>query len=228
MGITVASRTQYENAIKKLFPQGDYWEEQFADPESDASLFVKAKLDELIRFRERMSKLQDEGRIETTDELIADWERVLLGEISYGKTLIDRRLLLSTAQEGNKLNRAKLQEVAEMYGLSIADVTFPYRPSFFGHSRFNTSFFCGPVGYSALLIKASQPKEDFYDLFVIRQFGTMRFGQDRLSWSPSYPNFEKAFITYIVRNKQLIKDFEQALQSRLLANQIALFSYEGE
>jgi uncharacterized protein YmfQ (DUF2313 family) len=227
LGVTVASRTQYEKAIKKLFPQGDYWEEQFANPESDASLFVNAKLDELIRFRERMSKLQDEGRIETTDELIADWERVLLGKISYGKTLIDRRLLLNTAREGNKPNRAELQKVAEMYGLSIADITFPYRPAFFGHARFTTSVFCGPVGSSVLLVKASQPKEDFYALFVIRQFGTMRFGQDRLSWSPTYQNFEKAFITYIVREKQVIKDFEQAVQTLLLANQIPVFSYEG-
>jgi hypothetical protein len=41
-----------------------------------------------------MSGLQDESRIETTKELIADWERVLLGKTTYGKTLEERRLLL--------------------------------------------------------------------------------------------------------------------------------------
>jgi hypothetical protein len=227
VGIAVASRAQYESSIKKLFPQGAYWEEQFADPGSDVSLFVKAKLDEFIRFRERMSQLQNESRIETTDELISDWERTLLGKITYGKTLVDRRLFLSTAQEGDKLTRAELQKTAETHGMSIANITFPYRPAFFGHARFNTSFFSGPVCFSVLLITASHPKVDFKALFVVRQFGSTRFGQDRLSWPLSFPNFENVFTNYIVREKQLVKDFEQAIQNKLLANQIPLFSYEG-
>jgi hypothetical protein len=228
MGIakTAASGGQYESAIKKLFPRGDYWDEQFTDPESDVSLFVKAKSDELISFRGRMGDLQDESQIETTDDLIADWERVLLGGVTYGKTLTERRLFLQL-KKNNKLSRAEMEKIARLYGLSIANVTFPYRPAFFGHARFNTSFLGGPVGFSVLLITASRPKAEFYVLFDIRQFGTTRFGQDRLSWSPFPPHFEKAYANYIVREKQLFKDFEQALQDRLLANQIPFFSYEG-
>jgi hypothetical protein len=190
MGI-VASRAQYESAIKKLFPQGGYWDEQFADPESDVSLFVKAKLEELIRFRGRMSALYDESRIETTDELIADWERVLLENVNYGKTLTERRLLLKS-KEDNRLNRAELEKIAGMYGLFIADIAFPCRPGFFGFSRFNTSFIGSPAAFSVLLITALQ--EDFRakvwamirEEFTTQRFGTIHFGLDRLVYFPAY------------------------------------------
>jgi hypothetical protein len=277
MGITLdtASRAQYESAIRKLFPQGDYWDEQFADTESDVSIFAKAKLDELVRFRDRMSDLLDESRIETTDELIADWERVLLGDVTYGKTLTERRLFLKL-KEDNGLNRIELQKIADVYGLTILSITFPYGPAFFGHARFNTSFLGGPAAFSALLITAFWDRKKFWNLFTadhaIQQFGTMRFGRDRLAWFPIgrlyyylgkamraasmglfklgtqrlfpvcdsdleqkiiqenkfFLRFEKAFINYIVREKQLFQDFEVAIQNKLLANQIPSFNYEGE
>jgi uncharacterized protein YmfQ (DUF2313 family) len=103
------SGVRYEHAIKRLFPIGDYWDRQFADPGSDVSLFAKAKLEELIRFRSRMSALRGESRIDTAEETIADWERALLGEITYGKTLTERRLLLKS-KEDNKLDHAELQK----------------------------------------------------------------------------------------------------------------------
>ncbi|MDR2740121.1 MAG: YmfQ family protein [Treponema sp.] len=225
MGITAAARARYESAIKKLFPQGAYWNAQFADPSSDVSLFVKTKLDELVRFRGRMSDLSDESRIETTAELVADWERVLLGDITYGKTLEERRLFL-VSKKADKPNRIELQKIADIYGLTILDITFPYRPAFFGHARCNTSFLGGPAAFSVPLVTASQDRVRFYVLFAAQQV-TMRFGLDRLVWSPFVPHIEKTFIKYIVQKKQLFKDFEQAIQNSLLANQIPIFNYEG-
>jgi hypothetical protein len=225
VGIAAAGRERYESARKKLFPRGDYWDEQFADPESDVSLFVKAKAGELINFRGRMSALQDESRIETTSGLIADWERVLLGEVTYGKTPEERRLLLKSKKD-TRLNRTELQKTANMYGLSTAGVSFPYRPAFFGHACFNTSFLGGPVAFSVLLITAGWDRRKFHTLFSEQQF-IMRFGLDRLAWSPFVPHVEKAFIKFIVRKKQLFKDFEQAIQDNLLASQIPFFNYEG-
>jgi hypothetical protein len=191
MGIAVASRERYENAIKKLFPQGDYWNEQFADPSSDVSLFVKAKLDELISFRGRMSDLQDESRVDTTDELIADWERALLGETTYGKTLTERRLFLKS-RENNKLNRAEMEKIAQMHGLSIAGVTFPCRPGFFGFSRFSASFIGSPATFSVLLITALQKnfKEIVWalirDEYPHKRLGAFHCGIDRVIYFPAY------------------------------------------
>jgi uncharacterized protein YmfQ (DUF2313 family) len=179
---------RYESAIKKLFPRGGYWDEQFADPTGDVSLFAKAKMDELLRFRGRMSGLRDESRIETAGELIDDWERVLLGKITYGKTLTERRLLLGS-KEDNTLNRMELQKTADIYGLSITDVSFPYRPGFFGFSRFNQRV-GGPAGFSVLLVVASLDRAGFRTLFAadhpVQRFGTMRFSRDRLACFPVY------------------------------------------
>ena len=94
MGINVASEAKYEAAIRKLFPQGEYWDKQFSDAESDASLFVKAKLQELMKFRRRIKALQSESLIEKTEELIAEWERVLLNDTFPNMELNQRRLQL--------------------------------------------------------------------------------------------------------------------------------------
>jgi hypothetical protein len=184
MGIVTTDKARYAQAVKKLFPQGEYWTKRFADPSGDVSLFAKAKPEELLRYRSCMSALPGESRIETTEELIADRERVLLGEVTYGKTLEERRLLLKSKQD-NKLNRAELQKIADRYGLTIIDIVFPFRPAFFGHAVFNTSFPGGPVCFSVVLITASWPGEEFRALFKanypIQRFGTMRFGLERLA-----------------------------------------------
>ena len=135
MGIAVASAAQYENAIIKLFPQGDYWDEQFADPKSDVSLFVEAKTAELITFRERMSAVYDESKPESTTELIADWERILLGDVFSNLDIEQRRLQFASMNDSN-LNLTILQKTAAMFGLNIQSVTIPYRPRCFGFARF--------------------------------------------------------------------------------------------
>jgi len=135
MGLAAASKERYESAIKKLFPQGGYWDEQFADPESDTSLFVKAKAAELKRFRERMAALLDEGKPESTTELIDGWERVLLNEVFPNLDINQRRLQLQSKND-LKLNRAELQKTAAMFGLNIEDATVPYRPRCFGFAKF--------------------------------------------------------------------------------------------
>ncbi|GHV76511.1 hypothetical protein AGMMS49942_13320 [Spirochaetia bacterium] len=234
MGMTVAPRARYENAIKTLFPQGDYWDKQFTDPESDVSLFAKAKLDELIRFRGRMSGLQDESRIETTDEMIADWERVLLDKLNYDKSLTERRLLLKS-KENNKLNRAELQKIASMFGFTIASIIFPYRPAFFGWSRFNEPVY-NPVVFSVLLFTVS--KENLFSFcweilksnVPLKGIGRMRFGIDRMVYFPprsngNYDKYESLVSNYIIKAKNLFTEFETALQKILLANHIPLFWY---
>ena len=84
MGIGPASELRYEAAVRKLFPKGAYWDGQLADPESDASLFARAKAAELFRFRGRMADLYGESRIETALETLGGWERVLLGAPNPG------------------------------------------------------------------------------------------------------------------------------------------------
>jgi len=185
----VAAAAEYEAAVRKLFPQGEYWDRQFADPESDVSLFCRAKLPELVKFRRRMEALQNESFAETTEELVADWERVLLDSVFPKLSLAQRRLQLKSMW-AIRLNRAELQKVADMFGLAIADVYFPYRPGFFGFSRFGNSYIGSPVVFSVLFFAVRQ--KDFrekswaliYPDFPAKKFGRMRFGIDRLVYFP--------------------------------------------
>jgi hypothetical protein len=187
----VALPAEYEGSVKKLFPQGDYWDRQFADPESDVSLFCKAKLPELVNFRRRMEALQNESFVNTTEELIADWERVLLDSVYPKLSLIQRRLQLNQMW-AIRLNRAELQKVADMFELTIADVYFPYRSGFIGFSRFRKSYIGSPVVFSVLFLIVRQKnfREKSWALikpdYPAKKFGRMRFGIDRLIYFPIY------------------------------------------
>jgi len=153
MGITVASLRQYENAIKKLFPQGEYWDRQFADPESDVSLFVKAKLQELLRYRGRMSTLHDESRIETSAELLENWERVLLDTLNYRLDTEQRRDILLATNTGSS-NMETIKKTGRIFGITVTNVTLPYRPAFFGHSRLGVDPIASPAAFSVVFVYA--------------------------------------------------------------------------
>jgi hypothetical protein len=158
MGLAIASRAQYENAIKKLFPQGDYWDEQFADPTSDVSLFCQAKAEEMFRFRGRMANLQSESVVSTAEETLADWERVLKGTITTGLEPDDRRALLM-AQDDEKINLSSIQIIGKIYGWDITKITFPLRPAFFGFSHFGHDRIAGPAAFSAINIYVAGGEE---------------------------------------------------------------------
>jgi uncharacterized protein YmfQ (DUF2313 family) len=141
MGIAVARAEQYESAIQKLFPQGEYWDAQFADPASDVSLFVQAKAEELVRFRARMSKLYEESFAAAADELIADWERVLL-DAQYPRDTLEVRRERIQSQHIDCLNHPSLQKIAGLYGFHITAVDI-LRPAFFGVCRFGVDRIAG-------------------------------------------------------------------------------------
>jgi hypothetical protein len=195
MGITAASKERYENAIKKLFPQGKYWNEQFADPESDVSLLVQAKTAELTKFRERMGALLEESKPESTTELIGDWERVFLDGVFPNLDINQRRLQLQS-KTGLILNRAELQKIAWMFGLNIRDITFPCRPRFFGFARFARERLGGFSAFSVLRIAVTEAGMEAELWQAIKaelelcRFARTRFASGRLAYFPAYKSRE--------------------------------------
>jgi uncharacterized protein YmfQ (DUF2313 family) len=149
MGIAIKSEEQYEDSVRRLFPQGEYWDSQFADPQSDTSLFAKAKVAELMRLRQRMSVLLDESKMETTTELIDDWERVYLDAV-FSNLDINRRRLQLKLNSDLKLNCAELQKTARMFGFFITNMRMPYRPAFFGFSRFGIERIASPAAWQVI------------------------------------------------------------------------------
>jgi hypothetical protein len=190
MGIAAASKERYENAVKKLFPQGGYWNEQFADPESDVSLFVQAKTAELIKFRERMGALLEESKPESTTELIGDWERVLLDGVFPNLDINQRRIQLQS-KTGLNLNRAELQKTAAMFGLNIRDITFPSRPRFFGFALFARERIGSFLAFSVFRIAVTEAGMEAKRWQAVKaeleicRFARTRFASGRLAYFPA-------------------------------------------
>ena len=164
MGITVHAPESYQKSILKLFPRGAYWDKQFSDPTSDCSLFCKAKADLIIRIRKRMAALQEESIIQTADETLDDWDRVLLGVINLEMDTAQRKALLSSSKAGS-FSIETIKEIGRMYDITITDIIIPFRPAFFGHSHFGIDPIASPASFSVIFVYAAQPgdgiQEDF-------------------------------------------------------------------
>lgn len=147
------SKADYIAAIRKLFPLGVYWERQFDNPESDLSLWIGAKADELYRFKNRFTELIAESTPKTADSTLDEWERVLLGVISPDLPIELRRKLLLTKRRGF-VNRDVLQGIASLYGAKIKRLFFPFRSAFCGHTRLAVNRICSPASFSVLFVNA--------------------------------------------------------------------------
>jgi len=240
MGIVAPEKKLYESAVAKLFPRGEWWDAQFADAESDASLFASAKAEGIFRFRLRMAALLDEGRIETTEETIGDWERVLLGETNPGLPLEERRELL-TSRENARLNRGEIEAVAAQFGLTIRAVDFPFRPGFFGFTRFAVERPAGFASFSAVRIACadadfSRHRPEIKAAMEKCRFAFMRMGTNRMAHFPVgkmhgsgfFARFADVLTEFYIYHNKPYADFENAIGEKLLANHIPIFEYGEE
>jgi len=192
-----------------------------------------------------MSALLDEGRIDTATETLSDWERVLLEKVNYGKSITERRLLLKSV-ENDKSNRTELQKIAAQYGLSIKEIAFPYRPRFFGFSKFATERVAAFAAFAVPMIVCSgrgleKQRGAVKAEWERQRFSRMRCGRDRLSYFPlsgciesiaRKSNFVKRFQAavfngYISREKPF-REFEAAVSEKLPAGHMPIFEYGGE
>lgn len=88
----INSEERYIEAVKELYPEGSFFEEQFADKESDLSNLARAQAKNLYDFRIELNKLWKEARLETcTEDTIADYERVYSGKINPHLSLEERK-----------------------------------------------------------------------------------------------------------------------------------------
>jgi hypothetical protein len=218
---------QYEDSLRKLFPRGEYWDKQFADPQSDCSLFCRAKLGEFIRFRGRMSNLQDESVLNTAAETLDEWERIITGTFTHGQAPEERRALLLSERDANS-SITGIKKIGEIYGINIKDITFPFRSAFFGFSRFGTDPISGPASFSAVFIYGTiendLAKKIFENNYRRAAFGFARFGFDRMT----SPLARSAVNIYMELDGNLNWSlFKARITKRVLANYIISFVLGG-
>jgi uncharacterized protein YmfQ (DUF2313 family) len=165
MGIKVAGEKDYSNSIRGLFPQGEYWDRQFENPESDASLFCKAKAPEIVRLRKRMGNLLEERNCQTAVETLGDWERVMLGHTN-AQLPIEERIKILGASNVQIINRMAIENIAKMHGFILKDIQFPYRPAFFGFSRFGLDPIASPAAWQMIFFHVlAQGNDDQVEAF---------------------------------------------------------------
>ncbi|MEL3907902.1 MAG: hypothetical protein P1P64_02675 [Treponemataceae bacterium] len=147
------NKSAYVSAIKKLFPKGAYWDKQFSSAKSDLSLWLEVKAEELYKFRSRFNELIMESTPKTAEKTLDKWEQVLLGSISPNLPSETRRRLLTVKRHGF-INKSVLENIAELYGCKLKNIYFPYRSSFFGHTRIAINRICSPASFSLIFIQA--------------------------------------------------------------------------
>jgi len=230
MDINVATEKDYSEAIRNLFPKGEYWEKQFSDPRSDLNLFCMAKTKEIIRLRRRMGDLLAESDCQTAEETINDWERVLLGYLNNQLPLDERRQVL-TLQKTTTINRIFIADIAQKYGLSLIDILFPFKTSFFGFSEFGRSIFSRPAFYSVFYIIVAFQDEGLKneavkhktELLNRSSFGYGYFGTGQFL-GRSF--FCRDYSSRVFTGMKTLDDFENDINSEMYASNIALFLYK--
>ena len=227
MGINIASKRTYQESLRKLFPRGPYWDKQFDDPQSDCSVFNKAKAGLIINIRKRMSDLLKECIVQSANETLDCWERVLTGAITYGLDPDEKRALL-TSQIAGCISLEVLQNTAAMYGWTITNIRFPFRSAFFGFSHFGHNRITSPASFSVIYVYANIGDKTAFSLFNenFRNacFGYSRFGHNRIT-SPRAASSMNLYVK--LSGRDIWEPFEMKFKKSLLTNYITFFIYGG-
>jgi uncharacterized protein YmfQ (DUF2313 family) len=101
-----------------------------------------------------MAALRDESRPQSADELLDEWERALRGSVSRGLDARQRRLMLLQKTEGGAA-LGDIQKLAGIFGFAVTGALLPYRPAFFGFSRFGVDRMASPAAWQAVHIFVS-------------------------------------------------------------------------
>ena len=133
----INNEERYIEAVKELYPEGSFFEEQFADKESDLSNLARAQAKNLYDFRIELNKLWKEARLETcSEDTIADYERVYSGKTNPHLSLEERKANLKLVSNQSLQIDWQLIDnyINEEYKANILSVDEKIMPAFFGDS----------------------------------------------------------------------------------------------
>ena len=134
----INNEERYIEAFKELYPEGSFFEEQFADKESDLSNLARAQAKNLYDFRIELNKLWKEARLETcTEDTIADYERVYSGKTNPHLSLEERKANLKlVSNQSLQIDWQLINNyINEEYKANILSVDEKIMPAFFSDSR---------------------------------------------------------------------------------------------
>lgn len=110
------SLDDYRDAIRGLYPVGEWWDKQFADSSSDFSGYVNALSREAHRVQERAAALLDEAYPDSATELISEYEAMFGLSTSGG--IDTRRARITGALTAFIFREADWDRIAELFGFT--------------------------------------------------------------------------------------------------------------
>lgn len=129
MDLAVGTEKEYTESLKKMLPQGSYWEKIKADENSDMNLILSGMAKDIRSFRLEMSQLLREAYPATAEETLESWERVRLGTTNPDLPTENRRALI-LANAGF----SAIYKIAESFGVEIS-CEFPFKCGCFGWQK---------------------------------------------------------------------------------------------
>jgi len=177
-----------------------------------------------------MSDLLAESDYQTAVESIDDWERVLLGYTNIHLPIEERRKILAT-KKTPLINRILIADIAQKYGLTLIDIIFPFKPSFFGFSKFGRSIFSRPAFYSVFYVIAAFQNEELRieaKNCITKLIKNSSFGQGCFGIGHFFRRsfFIKDYSSRIFSEIEILDDFERDVNDKLIASNIAYFLYK--
>ncbi|MEI0606874.1 DUF2313 domain-containing protein [Brachyspira pulli] len=234
MGL-IASKEQYFEAVKSLYPEGLFFERQFENKDSDIYKLVKVQSEMIYNFKKDLNKLWLESRLETcTEDTIEDYERILSGILRPDLTLEERKTIL-LIQNKNKLNIDSLNTIInKYYSANIIKIDEKIKPSVFGFSRFGNDRIFNYRAFCIIMIyltiedpSKKQELEKFLD--------TIFMANKIIIYNYILPSIEEITVDYInkiIKNyisgctvQKIEKDFEQSLFAHSKFGRTRIFNY---
>lgn len=151
----ITNKERYIEAVKELYPEGSFFEEQFNDKESDLSALAKAQAENIYNIKIEFNKLWLEARLETCSEYtIADYERIRTGEIQPNLSLEERKEAIElNSNKVLKIDWERVNEyINEKYKANILSVDEKIMPAFFGETRFGQERIFDYRAFSLIII----------------------------------------------------------------------------
>lgn len=236
MGL-IATKEQYFNAVKSLYPQGLFFERQFENNNSDIYKLVKVQSEIIYNFKKELNKLWLESRLETcTEDTIEDYERILSGILRPDITLEERKAIL-LIQNKSKIDIESLNKIINKnYTANILSIDEKIKPSLFGFTKFGQDRIFNYRAFCAVMISLTiddpskkQELENFLE--------TMFISNKIIIYNYILPNIEDITVDYInkiIKNyvsgctiQKIEKDFKKSLFAHSQFERTRIFNYKA-
>lgn len=158
----ITTKERYIEAVKELYPEGSFWDEQFADKESDLSLLAEAQAETLYNMKIELNKLWLEARLDTcTEDTIADYERAYTKKIQPDLSLAERKNAIKTATNPSlKVDWDKEKEYIESaFGVSVLSIEPKIKPAFFPETKCGQNRIYDYRAFAMIIVSLAIPEK---------------------------------------------------------------------